>query len=96
MNKALELAKEILAFAQNADYSNGIEFYGTDEGRVRAGECLDAFQKRIEDLTPRIVAKQEGHNYVHLRKGEHPYEMVYDKFCERCRKEAEENKSEAT
>ena len=34
-------------------------------------------------------ARQEGHNYVHLRKGEYPHEMVYDKFCEKCRKENE-------
>jgi len=87
MNEALQLAKEILEFAEHADYSNGnTDEYCTtlDEGNVRAGECLEAFRKRIEDLTPRIVAKQEGHNYVHLRKGEYPHEMVYDKFCKKC------------
>ena len=42
--------------------------------------------KRIE-MSRRIVmkeAKKEGHNYVHLRKGEYPHEMVYDKFCKKC------------
>jgi len=45
----LVLAKEILDFAYHGDYSNGNEAFGYDEGRVRGRECLDAFQKRIDD-----------------------------------------------
>ncbi len=43
----LELCREILEFAEHGDYSNGNVEFGTDEGMVRAGECLDNFRLRL-------------------------------------------------
>lgn len=46
----IELCNDILEFAEHGDYSNGNEAYGVDEGRVRAGECLDLYRKRFDAL----------------------------------------------
>lgn len=41
----VKLAEQLMNFALEGDYTNGVEFYGQDEGRVRAAEAL----KQIED-----------------------------------------------
>lgn len=46
----LALCKDILDFADHGDYSNGNVEYGTDEGRVRAGEVLDLYRKKLEEF----------------------------------------------
>jgi len=46
-----ELCKEILEFAEHGDYSNGVEFYGIDEVRVRAGEYLDILREKLDKET---------------------------------------------
>ena len=35
----------LFKIAINGDYANGNEAFGTDEGRMRAGEALDAIEK---------------------------------------------------
>ena len=44
------LCKDILDFAEHGDYSNGNVAFGTDEGQVRAGECLDLYRKKLEEF----------------------------------------------
>ncbi len=47
---ALKLCIDILEVAYHADYSNGNEANGFDEGRVMAGRCLDQFRERLRTL----------------------------------------------
>ncbi len=44
------LCKDILDFADHGDYSNGNDGGGLDEGRVRAGEALDLYRKKLEEF----------------------------------------------
>lgn len=46
----LALCRDILEFAENGDYSNGIEAFGTDEGRVLAGVALGRYRKKLEEF----------------------------------------------
>ncbi len=52
-----ELCQDILGFVEHGDYSNGNEVFGCDEGRVRAGECLDLYRKRFEALKKQSEVK---------------------------------------
>lgn len=46
----LALCRDILEFAENGDYSNGNEAFGTDEGIVLAGEALGQYRKKLEEF----------------------------------------------
>lgn len=56
----LKLCKELLDFAEHGDYSNGVEEFGIDEGRVRAGECLTEFCKRLDVLKKQLWEETYG------------------------------------
>ena len=45
IREVVEFAQKFLDLAFHGDYSNGVEAYGLDEGRVRAGELLDSYEK---------------------------------------------------
>lgn len=38
----------LLLLADNGDYSSGIDAFGIDEGRVKAGELLDKYHEDID------------------------------------------------
>jgi len=50
----IDLCERILDFSEHGDYSNEIEAFGGDEGRVRAQECIIRFRKEIEGFKKRL------------------------------------------
>ena len=51
----LGLCESLFMLAINGDYSNGIEAFGVDEGRVRAGELLTKYENALKDCRIRVV-----------------------------------------
>ena len=53
---AENVLRETLAWLENApiSYSNGVEHYGLDEGRVRGDEIHDALVAKIKQVLERV------------------------------------------
>ena len=47
IREVVELAEKFLTLAEHGDYSNGVEFGGMDEGRVRAYELLQQYRQEL-------------------------------------------------
>jgi hypothetical protein len=54
IREVLSLAKKLLEMAEHGDYSNGVEAFGLDEGRVRASELLKEYEKELEELEEKV------------------------------------------
>ena len=55
--EVVEWVEKYKELAENADYSNGVEFAGMDEGRVRSYELLKKYEKEWQ-----AYLKKEGMN----------------------------------
>jgi hypothetical protein len=55
-DRAEAVLREALAWLENApiDYSNGVEHYGLDEGRVRGDKIHDALVAKIKQVLERV------------------------------------------
>lgn len=51
----LALTENIFNLAINGDYTNGNDAYGLDEGRVRASELIEDFDKQLEALKQKYL-----------------------------------------
>lgn len=51
----LALTENIFNLAINGDYTNGNNAYGLDEGRVRASEPIEDFDKQLEALKQKYL-----------------------------------------
>jgi hypothetical protein len=49
--KLVALCNEIIVYASHGDYSNGVEGYGIDEGRVRAAEYMIDIENRLKQIS---------------------------------------------
>lgn len=56
LHDAQTILREVLAWLENApiDYSNGVEHYGLDEGRVRGDKIHDALVAKIKHVLERV------------------------------------------
>ena len=52
-------ASNLIEMIEHGDYSNGIEAFGCDEGRVLAAELLSKYQKDVKALNRGEMPKQE-------------------------------------
>lgn len=49
-DRMLKLCRDLLRVAQDGDYTNGVEEFGIDEGRVRTFEHLKRLEAELKEL----------------------------------------------
>jgi len=56
-DKVVPFAEKFLTLAEHGDYANGNVAYGVDEGRVQAGELLDAYREEWQAFLKKRLEK---------------------------------------
>jgi len=60
LKEVMWLVNNLFDMVEHGDYSNGIEAFGIDEGRVQAGELLSRYRKQWQTLQQGKMPDSKG------------------------------------